>query len=336
MPTEGSASARRCAGLRTTHAVRLAEESEADALGTERYDGCVKADTAGGSMRPRNTGIRFKQVDVFTNVPFKGNPVAVVLDGDALTTPQMQSIASWTNLSETTFVCSPAHPEADYRLRIFTPRAELPFAGHPTIGSAWAVLQRGLAPRAPGVLVQECTKGLVTVRVDGDRLYFSLPKPSFTEMSAEDLIAVSNALGIPRTWIGVSAVVDVGAVWMTVQLPSSREVIELEPDMQAVAAIAAGTTGITVFGFYPADNPSAVEVRSFAPADGVPEDPVCGSGNGCVAAMIERHGLLDTSRYVASQGQRLGRDGRVEIEFAEDETWVGGAAVTCVDGSLFV
>lgn len=285
---------------------------------------------------PDHTRVPFKQVDVFTSVPFKGNPLAVVLDGDGMTAEQMQSIAGWTNLSETTFVCSPTQPEADYRLRIFTPRAELPFAGHPTIGSAWAVLQHGLAPHVSGTLVQECAKGLVSVRIVGEKLFFSLPAPSFAQIDDDDLVAVANALGVPLEWIGASAVVDVGAVWLTVQLRSFREVIELEPDMQAVAAITSHTTGITVFGLHSTASASAVEVRSFAPADGVPEDPVCGSGNGCVAAMIRRHGLLDTPSYVASQGQRLGRDGRIEVEFADDVIWVGGTAVTCIEGSLLV
>src|SRR6202007_2480969 len=138
--------------------------------------------------------LAFQQVDVFTAVPFKGNPVAVILDGDALSGEQMQSIAAWTNLSETTFVCAPSDQRADYRLRIFTPRRELPFAGHPTIGSAHAVLRRGLKPRTPGRLVQECGKGLVSLRVEGDRLFLALPVPAFREPSAEHVGRVADAL----------------------------------------------------------------------------------------------------------------------------------------------
>ena len=280
--------------------------------------------------------IPFKQVDVFTSIPFRGNPVAVVLDGDSLTTEQMRAVANWTNLSETTFVCSPTSPDADYLLRIFTPRSELPFAGHPTIGSAWAVLEHGVVPRTPGVLVQECAKGLVAVRIEREALSFALPEPSLSPLLAQDLEAACAALGVPTESAGANAVVDVGAVWMTLQLPCADAVLELEPDMVAIAALGPGSTGVTVFGLYPEGGPAALEVRSFAPGDGVPEDPVCGSGNGCVAAMVQRHGLLSGAGYVASQGRRLGRSGRVEVTFSDDAIWVGGNAVTCIEGTLFV
>src|SRR5437773_11632392 len=140
--------------------------------------------------------LAFQQVDVFTAVPFKGNPVAVILDGDALAPDQMQSIACWTNLSETTFVCTPTDQRADYRLRIFTPHRELPFAGHPTIGSAHAVLRRGHEPRTSGRLVQECGKGLVDIKIDGERLLLALPEPQFREPTKPDLATVTDALGI--------------------------------------------------------------------------------------------------------------------------------------------
>ena len=282
--------------------------------------------------------IPFKQVDVFTDVPFKGNPVAVILDGDGLTTAQMQSIANWTNLSETTFVCAPAHANADYRLRIFTPRSELPFAGHPTLGSAWAVLQHGLKPKTPGRLVQECGKGLIALRVDGQRLFFALPEPVFTAPADAQLIAVAAALGVDGDEIILSSIVDVGAVWLTLQLPSAAKAIALEPDMAALAALGnVRFVGVNVFGLHEAGGSTAVEVRSFAPACGIPEDPVCGSGNGCVAAMIRRHGILSVSAYVATQGRCLGRDGKVQVEFDADGTiWLGGNAVTCVDGAITV
>src|SRR5215831_12070445 len=140
--------------------------------------------------------LAFQQVDVFTDVPFKGNPVAVVLDGDRVSSAAMQSIAAWTNLSETTFVCAPTDPRAVYRLRIFTPRRELPFAGHPTIGSAHAVLRHGLTPRVPGRLVQECGKGLVDIRIDGERLLLALPEPQFREPTQSQLAAVAAGLGV--------------------------------------------------------------------------------------------------------------------------------------------
>ncbi|MBI3481293.1 MAG: PhzF family phenazine biosynthesis protein [Nitrosomonadales bacterium] len=279
--------------------------------------------------------VAFRQVDVFTSVPFMGNPVAVILDGEGLSTGQMQSIANWTNLSETTFVCAPTHPDADYRLRIFTPRSELPFAGHPTLGSAHALLQQGLQPRTPGRLVQECGKGLIDLRIVGHSLFFALPQPVFAAPDAAQLAAVAEALGVQASGIVSNAIVDVGAVWLTLQLPSAQGVIGLKPDMARLAALGcAQYIGVTVFGLYEAGN-AAVEVRSFAPACGVPEDPVCGSGNGCVAALIRRHKILPVSAYTASQGRCLGRDGYVQVEFAADgNIWLGGNAVTCIEGKI--
>ena len=280
----------------------------------------------------------FQQIDVFTSVPFKGNPVAVVLDGDHLSTGDAQAIARWTNLSETTVVCTPTHPDADYRLRIFTPRSELPFAGHPTIGSAHAVLRHGLKPRTPGRLVQECGRGLVSLRIDDDQLFFALPARVHCEPTAEQRAGVAEALGIAATGILRASIIDVGPVWFTLQLPDARQVIALAPNMGKLAALAPmGVTGVTIFGLHAPGSAAQLEVRSFAPADGIPEDPVCGSGNGCVADVIQREGLLGGSTYVAAQGRCLGRDGRVLVRFAEDGTiWLGGAAVTCVEGTLTV
>ena len=284
------------------------------------------------------TRVAFQQVDVFTAVPFKGNPVAVVLEGGALSTAQMQTIAGWTNLSETTFVCPPTDSTADYRLRIFTPRAEIPFAGHPTIGSAHALLRHGLVPRRAGRLVQECGKGLVELRVEGERLFLALPPPAFRTPDASQRAQAAAALGIAASQIERAAIIDVGPVWFTVQIRDGAAVTKLQPDMAAIAALTREpVTGLNVFGFYANGDPAAVEVRSFAPAHGVPEDPVCGSGNGCVAALIQRDRLLGRSSYVASQGRCLDRDGRVEVRFADDGTiWLGGHAVTCVDGTLTV
>src|SRR5688572_14656985 len=156
----------------------------------------------------------FQQVDVFTSVPFMGNPVAVVLDGDALSMGQMQVIARWTNLSETTFVCSPTVAEADYRLRIFTPRSELPFAGHPTIGSAHAALRHGLEPKTHGRLVQECGKGLVQIERDGERLFFALPVPRFGDTGGPSRERLADAIGTKESDIGCAAMIDVGPVWL--------------------------------------------------------------------------------------------------------------------------
>ena len=193
-----------------------------------------------------------QQVDVFTTVPFKGNPVAVVLDGDQIPQEEAQVIARWTNLSETTFVCAPTHPAADYRLRIFTPRSELPFAGHPTIGSAHAVLRHGLKPRTPGRLVQECAKGLVSLQIDDDRLLFTLPVCVHREPTAEQRAGAAGALGIAEYDIVRASIVDVGPVWFTLQVTEARTVVALQPDMAELAALApVGVTGVTVFGLYP-------------------------------------------------------------------------------------
>src|SRR5215813_7863031 len=279
--------------------------------------------------------LNFQQVDVFTTVPFKGNPVAVVLDGDTLSSEEMQSIAAWTNLSETTFVCTPTNQPADYRLRIFTPRRELPFAGHPTIGSAHAALRHGLKPQKASRLVQECGKGLVDIKIDGERLLLALPEPQFREPAASHVAVVADGLGVRAADIQRAAIIDVGPVWFTVQLATGDAVRALAPDMSKVAALSAiGITGLNVFGLYPQGAEADLEVRSFAPGEGVPEDPVCGSGNGCVAALVRRDGVLKARSYVASQGRCLGRDGRVTVEFDEGTIWLGGHAVTCVEGLL--
>lgn len=281
-------------------------------------------------------GFRFQQVDVFTSVPFKGNPVAVILDGNHISTAQMQAIANWTNLSETTFVVPPADPAADYRLRIFTPCAELPFAGHPTIGSAHAILRAGYVPKRSGILVQECGKGLVDLRIDGDRLFLRLPEPVFTAPAPCQIKDAAAALGIPASTIERAEIIDVGPVWFTIQLGGEAEVTHLKPDMAAIRALSSPSiSGLNIFKISKNRGPADVEVRSFAPAAGVDEDPVCGSGNGSVAAVIRRHKLLDGKSYVASQGRCRQRDGRVEVHFDEDGAiWLGGNAITCVEGVL--
>jgi PhzF family phenazine biosynthesis protein len=281
-------------------------------------------------------GFPFQQVDVFSAAPFKGNPVAVVLEADRLSTDQMQAIANWTNLSETTFVCTPAVPQADYRLRIFTPKSELRFAGHPTIGSAHAVLRHGLKPKTAAVLVQECSKGLVTLKVEGERLFLAVPTPVLRDVPTAHLSELASALGLPCDSVRANAAVDVGVVWITLQLTDADVVRQLRPDQARIRALTPrGTVGVTVFGLASAGTQPDIEVRSFAPSEGVPEDPVCGSGNGCVAALVRRERLIPRSTYVASQGRCVGRDGRVEVQFGNDETiWLGGHAVTCVEGRL--
>ncbi|MGP1282697.1 MAG: PhzF family phenazine biosynthesis protein [Parasphingopyxis sp.] len=278
----------------------------------------------------------FKQVDVFTAVPLLGNPVAVVLDADGMDTAAMQRFAAWTNLSETTFVLPPSADGADYRVRIFTPRSEMPFAGHPTIGTAHAVLEAGIAEAREGRLVQQCKVGLVDLAVAGDwrreGLSFRLP-PHHVEPAPEpeDLRAIIGAAAALR---GPPMAVNVGPTWMIAELAEAEAVERLQPDLQRLAAYSLrhARAGLTVFAVRP--DGEAV-VRSFAPADLTMEDPVCGSGNGAVAAYRFEDGQIAAGdSYRASQGRQVGRDGRVAIRVDEHGIHVGGVAVTCIEGTL--
>lgn len=273
----------------------------------------------------------FKQVDVFTAVALKGNPVAVVLDAQGLSTAAMQAIANWTNLSETTFVTPATDPEADYAVRIFTPKSELPFAGHPTLGTAHAVIEAGLVTPADGKIIQRCGVGLVEVRIAGSGLSFRLPSPAFE--TAPEPQKLSAALG-DGAIKGAPQIVNVGPRWVIAQLVSAATVEQLAPDLAALAAYdrAHATTGLTV---YAEKADGGIVVRSFAPADGVPEDPVCGSGNGAVAAYRLQAGQLASGNsYTASQGRQVGRDGTVRVAIEGDAIHVGGNCVTVVDGTF--
>jgi PhzF family phenazine biosynthesis protein len=270
----------------------------------------------------------FKQVDVFTSVPLLGNPVAVVLDGTGLTTAQMQATARWTNLSETTFVLPVTQTGADYHVRIFTPNSELPFAGHPTLGTAHALIEAELVTPKEGKLIQQCAVGLVDVSVTATGLSFRLPRYAFEDAPAgEDLAAA-----IGSVIYGVPQIVDVGPRWVIAELASASAVETLSPDLLALAAYerAHRVTGLTVYALGGAGD---ISVRTFAPSDGVPEDPVCGSGNGAVAAYRLRAGQIkDGDVYLATQGRQVGRDGKVTVRIAGADVHVGGACVTCVDG----
>ncbi len=283
--------------------------------------------------------LEFKQVDVFTGVPFKGNPVAVVLRADALSEEEMQHIAAWTNLSETTFALAPTAAGADYRLRIFTPRAELPFAGHPTIGSAHALVEAGIVKPKDGRMRQQCGAGVLDLAVDGGRVWVKAPEPKVSKLDARYSDNLGAALGARIA--GSPQVVSVGPVWLVADLGDAKTVDALDPDMAAIDAMSdpLGITGVTVFGASSAGD-CAIHVRSFAPAHGVPEDPVCGSGNVSVAAYLARTGqvALYGERYEARQGMQLGRDGRVSLRIGDEgrAIEVGGQAVTCVDGTIRV
>ena len=270
---------------------------------------------------------RFKQVDVFTARPFLGNPVAVVIDTDALDTAAMQRIAGWTNLSETTFLL-PSRA-ADYRVRIFTPRQELPFAGHPTLGTAHAAIEAGVAVPKAGRLRQECGAGILDLRVEGSAIFVRAPQPKVAEVkNSAGACAIALAAGTPLLKI------DVGPVWLVGEMSDAAALAALKPELAALSewTTSLSATGVTVFA--PSGEPGcAVHVRSFAPAHGIPEDPVCGSGNISVAAYLREAGRA-AERYVARQGMQLGRDGRVTMRVSDSEIWLGGEAVTCVEGAL--
>jgi PhzF family phenazine biosynthesis protein len=273
-------------------------------------------------------GRRFSQIDVFAATPYDGNPVAVVLDARGLGTDQMQRFAHWTNLSETTFVLEPSHPEADYEVRIFTPTLELPFAGHPTLGTCHAWLEAGGAPRDEEVIVQECGAGLVPVRRTADGLAFAAPPLIRSGPVDEALVEkIAGSLRIDRVDIVDAQWADNGPGWVAVLLESPEAVLALAP------------TGVDldigVVAPYPPDSAEAFEVRAFFPKDGaVVEDPVTGSLNASIAQWLLSTGRA-TAPYVARQGTALGRNGRVHVATDENGTiWVGGGTVTCVSGEV--
>ena len=270
----------------------------------------------------------FAQVDVFTTVACLGNPVAVVLDGAGLATEDMQRFARWTNLSETTFVLPPTTADADYRVRIFTPATELPFAGHPTLGTCHAWLASGRAGRARDVVVQECAAGLVTVRRGAGGLAFAAPPLVRSGPVDEPLVRrIADALRVGRSEIIDAQWVDNGPGWVAALFESADAVLALRPrDLDF---------DLGVVGPYPEGSPEAFEVRAFVPADGATvEDPVTGSLNASLAEWLLRTGRA-TTPYTASQGTALGRSGRVHITRDDTGTiWTGGGTVSCVVGHV--
>ncbi|CAN5922120.1 PhzF family phenazine biosynthesis protein [soil metagenome] len=270
----------------------------------------------------------FHQVDVFTSTPFGGNPLAVVLDADGLTTAQMQQFAAWTNLSETTFVLPPADPAADYRVRIFTPVRELPFAGHPTLGTCHTWLQAGGIPADTGEIVQECGAGLIRLRQTDVGLAFAAPPLVRSgPVDAALVERIAAALGVEVADIVDAQWADNGPGWVAVLLGSAEAVLALRPTTI--------DADVGVVGTYPPGGPAAIEVRAFCPKDGaMAEDPVTGSLNASVAQWLLDAGRL-TAPYVASQGTAIGRAGRVHITRDDDGTiWVGGATTTRITGTV--
>jgi PhzF family phenazine biosynthesis protein len=266
------------------------------------------------------------QVDVFTAVPYRGNPVAVVLDGAGLSTEEMQRFAHWMNLSETTFVLPPSEAGADYQVRIFTPVAELPFAGHPTLGTCHAWLEAGGTPRKAGTVVQQCRAGLVTLRQTDDGLAFAAPPVLRDGPVEEELLGrIAAVLGIGRGDIIDASWADNGPGWVAVLLESAEAVLAVKPG--------ATELDLGLVGPYPPGSPQAFEVRAFFPKDGVTtEDPVTGSLNAAVAPWLLRTGRAEAP-YVVSQGTALGRAGRVHVSRdADGAIWVAGGTVTCIRG----
>jgi len=316
----------------------------------------------------------FKQVDVFTATPYRGNPLAVVLDGEGLSTKQMQDFTHWTNLSECTFLLPPTPAGraagAHYRVRIFCPGRELPFAGHPTLGSCHAWLEAQQAskvsaatnssagngdeermPQLPSTIVQECGAGLVRIRRDGRRLAFAAP-PLLKSgpLPEEDVVRIASGLGIARTDIVRHAWCDNGPNWRGVLLRSAEQVLALKPDAVLLAGMDLGVvgpwthvkdeatgeaTGVAPHAATDGDTP-AFEIRAFFPGNsGLTEDPVTGSLNAAVAQWLIDAGLAPP-RYVAAQGTAMDRAGRVHIEQDNEAIWVGGESVTCIDGTVLL
>ncbi|MBA2919086.1 PhzF family phenazine biosynthesis isomerase [Sphingomonas sp. MAH-20] len=272
----------------------------------------------------------FSLVDVFGVADFSGNPVAVVHDAAGLDAVQMQRITRWLNLSETTFLLPPAHPEADYRVRIFTLDREMPFAGHPTLGTAHAWLEAGGTPRDLDRIVQECGAGLVPIRRAGGRLAFAAP-PLIRSGPVDEgkLAQIAGVLGIARNRIVDAAWADNGPGWAAVLVGSAEEALSLEPARHHPSRMEIG-----VIGPYPPGHDAAYEVRAIFsdPFGGLLEDPVTGSLNASVAQWMLESGRV-AAPYVAAQGTRLGRTGRVAVEQADGQVWIGGATKTLFRGS---
>ena len=273
----------------------------------------------------------FAQVDVFTAVPYLGNPLAVVLDGTGLSTEQMQAFTDWTNLSEATFVLPPSQPDADYAVRIFCPGRELPFAGHPTLGTCHAWLQAGGVPKGRDV-VQECGVGLVKIQRQGTRLSFAAPPLRRGDpLDEADVQLIAKGLGLSRSDILHHAWCDNGPQWRGVMLASAEQLLALKPDAELLQGLDIGVVAPLTTG------DAQFEVRAFFPGNnGMTEDPVTGSLNAAMGQWLMGAGLAPDS-YVVSQGACLGRAGRVHMQRDEqNQVWVGGESVTCIEGSVLL
>lgn len=278
--------------------------------------------------------VAFKQVDVFTSSAFNGNPLAVIMDAQGLNDSQLAAIARWTNLSETTFVLPPEHAEADYRVRIFTVEGELPFAGHPTLGTAHALLEAGWPTRTPGEIVQECGVGNVTVKInETGELAFAAPAATLTPWQDALMAKALNSEAFDLTQS--PTVVDMGIRWLLVPMTSADAVLALQPSVSELDRLLkqADVSGIMAFGRLPQGEEEQYEVRALLVENGsLTEDPVTGSANACLARYFAMAG--HTTGYRVRQGTALQRAGRVNVTFDSGTIWIGGHTVTVIDGTI--
>ncbi|QTF07762.1 PhzF family phenazine biosynthesis protein [Brenneria izadpanahii] len=288
---------------------------------------------------------RFKQIDVFTKQPLKGNPLAVILDADGLSDEQMQNIARWTNLSETTFVVPPTNPLADYGVRIFTPESELPFAGHPTLGTAHALLESGLQTKSPGQIIQQCGIGLVPINIDDEGLLaFHVPEATIVPFDTGLYPLLERTLGSSKIDKDYPpATVRMGISWLIIRMDSADTCLNIVPDAPSLADLqeTCQTDGIAIYGPHNSDGAADYEVRTFYMELGqMKEDPVTGSANACLATLLRQQHHPDNSEprlgYRVRQGIKRQCDGRISVIYLNDEPWVGGHSVTIIDGTLSV
>lgn len=285
---------------------------------------------------------RYLQLDVFADRPGAGNPLGVVFDASDMEADAMQAYAAWANLSETIFFLPPTAAEADYRVRIFTPRQELPFAGHPSVGAAWAVLDSGLAQAKEGLLVQECAAGLLPIRIEQRNAtrFVHVRAPQAREVVTGDTHSHALAAALQGLSPGklAPALWNNGPSWWLVELTNATAVRAMQPDLPAIAALTTASTAVGLAVFGRADGlDHDLAVRAYCPADGIPEDPVTGSANASIAALLHHAGALPGAdrRYVASQGREMDRDGRVEVQVDHgNEVWIGGQVQAVIRGSV--
>jgi PhzF family phenazine biosynthesis protein len=286
------------------------------------------------SPSPHSRSLRsrpFHQVDVFSRGPYRGNPLAVVLDAAGMAAEQMQHFANWTNLSETTFLLPPTDPRADYRVRIFTGSEEFPFAGHPTLGSAHAWLESGGVPKSGGSIVQECAAGLVKVKHDGGRLAFAAPPLTrFGPVEPAVRHQLAAGLRVPEAGIVDASWLVNGPEWIGVLLESAEQVLAIEPDFAAMGGLKVG-----VIGPHGPGGDADFEVRTFIPGDAMTEDPVTGSFNAGAAQWLIGSNRA-AAEYVAAQGTVLGRAGRIHVAAEGGDIWVGGHSTTCIRGTVLL